>query len=136
MFVKYKIFTDYRPCIKAVLVLQYIVETAKYKRHLSILKGNIDLTIKLVTCKYGFVVKLRFLRSNTYSWRKISIKAFSTFEQSVVNNIKVLEKDTEGWVNGCLSPKIHFHNANEKCISLYTKYVWLEIVVVLALVLD
>lgn len=89
MFVKYKILTDYNPWVKAVLVLQYIVETAKYKPHLCILKGDIDLTIKLFTCKYGFVVKLRFLMSDTYSGRKISLKAFS----KSVNNIKILKKD-------------------------------------------
>lgn len=100
MIVKYKILTDYKPCIKAVLakgdcmVLQYIVETAKYKPHWSILKEDIDLMIKLFTWKYGFIAKLRFLRSSTNSCRKISIKAFSTFEQSVLSNIKILKNNS------------------------------------------
>lgn len=103
MIVKYKILTDYKPCIKAVLakgdsfycmVLQYIVETAKYKPHWSILKENPDLTIKLFTWKYGFIVKLRFLRSRTNSCRKNSIKAFSTFEQSVVSNMEILKNNS------------------------------------------
>lgn len=144
MIVKYKILTDYKPCIKAVLakggsfysmVLQYIVETAKYKPHWSILKENTDLTIKLFTWKYGFIVKLRFLRSRTNSCRKTSIKASSRFEQSVWVTWKYWKTTPGWWLNGCLSPKIHFYNVNEKCINLCS-YVWLEIVMLLALVLD
>lgn len=37
------------------MVLQYVLEMAKYKPHLSIFKGNIDLAIKLFPCKYQFV---------------------------------------------------------------------------------
>lgn len=73
MIVKYKMLAGYKPYVKAVfakrdysMVLQYIVETAKYEPHLSILKENIDLTIKLFTCKYGFIIKLSFFRTNSF----------------------------------------------------------------------
>lgn len=59
MIVKYKILTGYKPWVKAVfakgdycMVLQYMLENAEYKPHLCILKENIDLTIKLFTCKH------------------------------------------------------------------------------------
>lgn len=37
------------------MVLEYILEIAKYKPHLSIFKGNIDLAVKLFPCKYQFI---------------------------------------------------------------------------------
>lgn len=37
------------------MVLQYILEIAKYKLHLSIFKGNTDLPVELFPCKYKLV---------------------------------------------------------------------------------
>lgn len=37
------------------MVLQCILEIAKYKLHLSIFKGNIGLAVKLFPCKYQFI---------------------------------------------------------------------------------